>query len=254
MRDKTLLSYQNIIKRYPNLNISNARESYMTLREFGHSLGYIKNVMCAFKWNTNIPEYGIIIKELCSEIAISREKHYNKFKKLKWEQIIPPSGHSLDDLIKGLYTFFPPRRISDYAYMIYHTVEPLHLNPNYNYYILDSNIFIFQNYKTVVKFGIQRFVVPDNLYKLIQNYVSATCINNGEPLLKFRKGSNIFSEQSLMKRIMKIFGTSIDGLRHSFISYIYHNKNQLLLMDEISKKMAHNIETHLQYLDKNNLE
>ena len=55
-----------------------------------------------------------------------------------------------------------------------------------------------------------------------------------------------------MEKIKKLFGTSVNGLRHSFISHQYNQKQNLFTIETVSSQMAHNISTHLSYLDKDN--
>lgn len=252
MREKTEAEYKRTIERYKNFDLEKPRVVYNELRKSGLQLGYIKNVICAFKWKTKNDEYGKIIKELIDEIKITKKKHTNKFEKIDWAKIVEPAGDTVDDLIKGLYTLFPPRRVIDYAYMVLVDNNTGVTNNNYNYYVVSTNKFVFQNYKTVGKYKVQKFEVSEKLKKLIERYVKKQKIGNGDALLKFRKGSNVFSEQSLMKRIKKIFGTSVDGLRHSYITYIYKDGQNLYDIEDISLKMAHDIRTHLTYLDKEN--
>lgn len=252
MREKTEAEYNRTIERYKDFDINKPREVYDELRKSGLQLGYIKNVICAFKWKTKNDEYGSIIKELIEEIKAIKKNHINKFEKLDWSKIVEPTGDTTNDLIKGLYTLFPPRRVTDYAYMVYVINNTDVTNDNYNYYVSSTNKFIFQNYKTVGKYKKQKFVVSEKLQKLIEKYVKKQKIGNGDALLKFRTGSNVFSEQSLMKRIKKIFGTSVDGIRHSYITYLYKDGKNLFDIEDTSKKMAHDIRTHLTYLDKEN--
>lgn len=251
MREKTEKSYIKSLERYSGMDKRNAREVYEIIRGEGKSLGYIKNIMCAFKWKTKNEEYGKIIGELREEID-KGEKNVNKFKKIEWSKIEPPKGQTVDDLIKGLYTMFPPRRVMDYAYMIYQKKEGYE-DKRYNYFVEETGEFKFCNYKTVGKYGIQRFKVPKDLNELIKDYIKKNEIKDGDGLIKYRKGSKKFSEQSLMKKIKKIFGTSVDGIRHAYISSIYSDRKKLLEIEEISEKMGHNVKTHLRYMDKENI-
>jgi hypothetical protein len=256
MREETIKTYENKIKRYKEMDIKRPREVYKRLRETGLKLGYLKNVMCAFKWKTKDKEYGEIIKEINGEIKETREEHVNKFKKLDWGAIKKPEGETIDDMIKGLYTMIPPRRLSDYAYMIYVRREGDVKDKERNYYVKEEDKFIFQNYKTVGRFGIQRFKVAEEskeLTELIKRYVNKNKIKYGEAMLKYRKGSEMFRKENLGRRLQKIFGTSVDGLRHSYITYLYRDARKIYDIKRISEMMAHNIETHLTYLDKENV-
>lgn len=243
-----------MIKRYKMIDITKPREAYEEIKRGDLKMGYIRSVMCAFKWKTKDEEYGKIIKEIIGEIKKTEEPNKNRFKKIKWEEIEKPEGDTQRDLIIGLYTLFPPRRLIDYANMVYKEKEEeiKEKNEEENYYIKEKREYIFQNYKTVGKYGKQRFKVSDELGELIERYVKRYEIKTGDALIKNKKGSNRFSRDTLMTKIKKIFGTSVDGLRHSYITYLYKNMDNLFDIEDTSMKMAHNVGTHLKYLDREN--
>ncbi len=210
--------------------------------------GYLKNVMCALKWGTGREGYGEIIREISEEIRGEREENTNRFEKIDWKRIEKPRGEGVEDVIKGLYTIFPPRRLSDYAYMRYEEEER---EGDDNYYIKGGTM-IFNNYKTVGKYGKQRFKVEKELREIIERYVKREGIREGEWLLKYRRGSDGSSKRTLERKLKKIFGTSVDGLRHGYITSLYKEGRNLYKIKETSEKMGHDIETHLTYMDKEN--
>ena len=251
LRAKTKEAYEKILKRYEELEIKDARGTYKKIRESGIGLSYTKMIMSAFKWETKEAEYGKIIKEIMEEMKKTTKPYENKFKKVKWEEIESPTGDTVNDLIKGIYTMFSPRRVMDYANMVYIEREEEIKSKEENYYMKGGE-YVFQNYKTVGKYGVQRFKVSEELKGLIERYVKRNEIKAGDALIKNKKGSKRFSRDALMERIKRIFGTSVNGLKHSYITYLYRNMDNLFDIEETSAKMAHSVVTHLQYLDKEN--
>ena len=246
MREKTKDEYKKMLLRYKHLIYKEPKEVFESLKKMGLKMGYIKNVICAMKWETGDEKYSEIIKEIIEETK-KKEKFKNKFEKINWGAIKKPESDTVDDMIKGLYTLFPPRRVTDYANMIY--ADKIGEEEE-NYYV--NGKFIFRNYKTVGKYGEQKFDVSKELRELIDKYVKKNEIENGDALLKYRKGGLRFSRQSLMRRIKEIFGTTVDGLRHSYITYIYNDKGKLFDIEKTSEMMGHDVKTHIGYLDKDN--
>ena len=102
------------------------------------------------------------------------------------------------------------------------------------------------------RYGKQRFVIPDKLWELIQRYVKSTKIKYGERLLQYRRHSDKYNKRTLMNKLTQIFGASVDGIRHSYITNLYRDPNNLYNIKEISNQMSHSVETHLTYMDKEN--
>jgi hypothetical protein len=226
----------------------------------GLCIGYIKTILGALKYHTQkedigkIQEYAEEIKKI-SAMQQREEKYINKFEKIDWNNIPKVTGVTVDDLIIGLYTMFPPRRIIDYAYMTYVIDERDVVNSDENYYIKNINTFVFQNYKLIKSYGVQRFAISHELGKLINDYVLANHIVPNDPLIKYcarRPPKNKFNKYHLAKKLNKIFGTSVDGIRHSYITWLYTHPKNLYNIDDTSRKMGHSIIAHLNYLDKEN--
>lgn len=249
--------YKKIIKLYGHLESTTVDDMILELRKKNISIDYMKLILAAFKNNATdekrIAELAVGIHQLTCE-QNNKEKFVNRFKKIDWDNIPRPSGATINDLIIGLYTMVPPRRIIDYAYMTYVTDENHATNLEENYCVEQSKLFIFNNYKSSHKYGIQRFDIPDDLFGLIIAYVKSNNINNGEPLLKYREyhKETKFNKRHLNRKLNDIFGTSVDGLRHSYITWLYKTPSNLFDIHSVSYKMGHNIRTHLSYLDKEN--
>jgi integrase len=249
MRETTKTEYQKTVERYKELKFLTPKERYEELKKKNISDGYIKVVISAFHYFFPDEENKIIIKEIRDKLN-KKEKHVNKFKKIDWTKIIPPTGDDVNSVIKALYYYFI-RRISDYAYMEYVDDKKMTNDENKNYYVANENKFIFQNYKTVGAYGRQEFIVPEKLKEIIEKYVKKNKIKSGDALLKYKHGKE-FNRDNLRGRIERIFGVSIDGLRHAYITWLYKDSNKLYDIEDISYKLAHSVSTEISYLDKEN--
>lgn len=250
--------YKRIVKEYGKMRGKGISAMVEELKKQNLSIGYIKTILSALKWHEgkdgkNEAEYKEEIRKI-SEEQSKKEKHTNRFKKIDWSKIKKIKGSDVDDLIKGLYTMFPPRRIKDYAYMVYIKDRDGVTDEDVNYYISDEHKLLFQNYKTIKTYGKQEFGVSKQLNELIEKYVKTNEIKEGEPLIKYRTYTkeNKFNKRYLSKKLTEIFGTSVDGLRHAYITWLYKNPKNLYDIEEISEKMGHDVKTHLRYLDKEN--
>lgn len=248
--------YERMIRRYEIISNLSPSEKYKRLEEMGLSKGHIKCIMCAFKWKCKEEEkeeYGEIIKELGDEVR-KQPKYTNRFKKIRWEEMIMRCKKiervGVKEIIMSLYVMFPPRRLEDYAEMEY--IEDEEDIGEGNYYI-DGRI-IFQKYKTHRKYGRQEFKISDELNERMKRYIDEQQIKGGEKLIRFRKNSKGGGnrEVNLRRYLQDIFGESVDGIRHAYITWLYRDGANLYNIEEISEKMAHNVRTHLTYLDKDN--
>ena len=245
--EQTEKKYKEMIKMYGYLMDKSIDEIIEGLK--GMSDGSQKNVLSAFRWETMSDKYDKKIKEINKKVT-EKQNNTNKFKKIDWSKIEEPTGNTVDDVIKGIYTMFPPRRIEDYVYMCY--IENEEEEGDENYYI--EGRFIFKKYKTSKRYGRQEFKVSDKLKELIDSYIKMMNITSGETLLQYkydaRRGTR--SDKTLRNKLMKIFGVSVDGLRHAYITEIHKDPKNLYKLKEISDKMAHSIGVHMTYLDKEN--
>lgn len=157
-------------------------------------------------------------------------------------------------LVAGLYTFFPPRRIKDYALMKI-TDNEKDLDTDFNYVLLDKkgnvDSFIFNNFKTSSSFGRQKFKIKGKLQHIIQEYIDEQDLKVGEPLISSR--GKMIKPNTLTKYIPELFeritgfNISVNDLRKSCISH-YLNKNiSLNKKKSLAEKMAHSVGTQMLY-------
>jgi hypothetical protein len=254
IRDKTRKQYNSIINRYSFLEPNDPTIVINYVSDLNLSNGSKKNIICAFKWAANRSEYSDEIIRLSQMIAQEKERYTNKFPKLDMTPINIRSP--IDNLIYNLYTKFPPRRLSDYSNMIY-IADPMSIDKGgqHNYVIESDRKFLFQNYKTCRSFGIQTFQIPDNLWDAIDRYIDEAGISYGDHLLKFGRGKATGDTQSLASHLKRIFGGSVDAIRHAYITRLYRDPAAIYNIEDISLKMGHKIDTHIGYLDaRNNIE
>jgi len=146
--------------------------------------------------------------------------------------------------------YFPPRRAEDYAHMRYiKTEEEVEED---NYMIEETREFIFQKYKTRKRYGKQRFEIPEKLYGLIRRYIKKNKIEYGERLIQYNGHSDKYNDRSLRNKLKEIFGASVDGIRHAYVTNLYRNPENLYNIKEISMMMSHSVGEHIMYLDKEN--
>jgi len=261
--NKTKKEYARILKKYSEYDVNDPIKIFNSLvilsRKNNLSIGSIKQTMCAFKYEYNEDcgpldevnqKYRDIIFGLIKISKVKEESGTNKFKKVEWENIINKINDDtlspLDAMITAIYVLLPPRRLNDYLYMRY-TVKPNKTyDTNFNYYVRSTGQFIFNNYKTSKTYGIQTFPINSQLKKIIDNYIDMNSISNKKLLLNISKAT-------LSRKLENIFGVSVCGLRHSFISHLYQDANNLFDIKKISQMMGHNVQTHLNYLDRDNI-
>ena len=176
----------------------------------------------------------------------------NNKKKLdypKWKTLININIDQLTNqnkLIYNLYVLMPPRRIKDYINFVYVSNINNIIDQNNNYCFIDyenlnNSKFIFYNYKTFKTYGIQKLIISDDLLNFIIEYVKNQNIKDNEKLIK------INSNTRFIEALNKIFGYSVDIIRHSFIDYLYTLNLSYSELDKISFYMAHNIKQQQKY-------
>lgn len=202
--------------------------------------------------NKSKDEYKIILleySEYLNGIVIKIKNDKKKLDYPKWKTLININIDQLTDqnkLIYNLYVLMPPRRIKDYINFVYVSNINNIIDQNNNYCFIDyenlnNSKFIFYNYKTFKTYGIQKLIISDDLLNFIIEYVKNQNIKDNEKLIK------INSNTRFIEALNKIFGYSVDIIRHSFIDYLYTLNLSYSELDKISFYMAHNIKQQQKY-------
>lgn len=170
------------------------------------------------------------------EIITIRERLKNEILEFIDNKIISVAQYNklLSLLVLSLYTMIPPRRNVDFIEMFFinHNKDTLDSNKNYLDYI--NKKFIFNNYKTNKKYGLQSLEIPNNLLEIINLYLKHHPLNPDKKLLfkkniefrflVFSDGSpfNLNSTTRLLNKLFdgKRIGSSM--LRHIYLSSKYN--------------------------------
>lgn len=156
---------------------------------------------------------------------------------------------NIDDiLIYALYTLFPSRRL-DYRNMkITYETNKDKLN-DINYLIIDSpKRFIFNDYKTYKKYGKQDFIIDSDLDKIINRYINAKKLKNGDYLFSLERDKNeILSQPNFTNKIINVFKKiynvpiSVRFIRMSWASSLYNTNMSMKDIKDIAFKMSHSL-------------
>lgn len=133
-------------------------------------------------------------------------------------------------LLLSLYTMIQPRRNKDYSEMFFVLDEPATMDNTKNYYVMSTDEFIFNNYKTAKAHGQQRAKVSKELAAVIESYIERymnviTMDAKAEehPLLVLANGKRINPTNGITRILNKALGKNIgsSALRHIFLSNKY---------------------------------
>ena len=149
-------------------------------------------------------------------------------------------------MIYALYTLFPARRL-DYRNMKLTTETNVDMLNDFNYLILSSpKIFVFNDYKTYATYGKQVFKIPDDLDMIINQYITAKKLRNGDFLFSLmRDTKEPISEPNFSPKVKgvfkKVYGIPISMrfIRMSWATDLYASNPTQTKVKEIAFKMAH---------------
>jgi len=136
-----------------------------------------------------------------------------------------------------------PRRLQDFTKMKIKNFKITDQSINF----IKNQQFIFNIYKTAKSTGQQQILIPDNLYKILQQWIK---INPTEYLL-FDNNKNPLREIQLNQRLNKILGSgqSVTSLRHTFLTDNYKSTIQKYKQMETSMvKMGSSIAQKYYYV------
>ena len=170
----TKKTYERIIERNPEMNENDPEEIMSMIKE--KEKGYQKLILRAYLYkykkthtlDETIKKYREMIHKLMNEIKEKEKSHKNRFAKIALKEIeIKENDYTIRNVITGLYTLIPPRRLEDYSLMRYVKKREEIGEKEYNYYIEKEGIFYFQVYKTVKTYKIQEIKVDENCQVLV---------------------------------------------------------------------------------------
>lgn len=173
----------------------------------------------------------------------------------------------IDALVLGLYVYMKPRRNKDYIDMVVVPTERPGLG-DVNLLVLNSQEFVFKNYKTATTYGEQRFKIPDELMAIIFRYLHARGIDKDstgsnsnkkaktpknmgsyvpQPFLVQANGKP-FNNNGITRILNRVFGGKIGSsmLRHIYLSGKYGD-----ILEEQKKDaeaMAHSVSMQKDYI------
>lgn len=264
----TVKMYEFALKKYAHIDIYDPINAIKQLESIetkkGHlSPSYIKMILSSFVWkirteNKNKNEedipalkfYALIISHIRSimEKDARQNKKDNHFIP-DWNEIIEKreneykNGNMREHLILSLYTYIPPRRLQDFILMKFVNTLDETQDTQYNYYVKNDKILVFNVYKTAKTHKQQIIELPKKLNDIILNYIKLKNMPPGSFLIGMH---NYLQLNYLLKRLL---GCSVDALRHSYINHAYSQydmpTNQY--MNDLAYKMGHTLETNLLY-------
>jgi len=166
----------------------------------------------------------------------------------------PPWDKYLSYVILCLYTLIQPRRNKDYSEMFFVFDEPETIDSSKNYYVLSTDTFIFNNYKTAQHKGQQRIKVNPALAAVLEAYIEyylqVIPIDKKAdvyPLLVLKTGARINPTNGITRILNRTLGKNIgsSAIRHIFLSSKYGSV--LKEMKEDAAVMAHGLDTQRDY-------
>lgn len=127
----------------------------------------------------------------------------------------------LEKVIYGIYMLIPPRRL-EYINMFI-TTNSARLDDDKNYLVLTKRFpthFIFNNYKTSYTYGCQNITIPEQLGKVIYDYITSNKLKSGDRFLKMNYNQFIKLIKGVFKKVYDIDGITNRWLRISYATHI----------------------------------
>ena len=154
----------------------------------------------------------------------------------------------LHKLLYSLYVFTPPRR-NEYQ-NIFIVNYKSRLDKDKNYILLNKKYpehFVFNNYKTADKYGSQKIVIPNELAKIIYNYIKENKLKSGDKLITLSINNYIQNIKKAFKIVYGIDGITTRWLRISYATYIDNVKISNNEKNKIVENMAHSAQQSSKY-------
>ena len=163
-------------------------------------------------------------------------------------------------LLLNLFTRFPPRRNADYHYMriVKETPKGFVMDKNRNYYFVDRNKMIFNNYKTAKTHGPQVYSLDNKpkLVSVLKNYIKIHPLtaNNEFNMLVSDTGKTMESTNAITRLLNSVVKKYLGKdknvgstmLRHSYITDKYKKVDKD--REEEAAAMGHTVAMSRQYV------
>lgn len=156
------------------------------------------------------------IKDIFADLKTKADMLFKKKTALTPSELQQIQNYVVVALLSGI--FVPPRRSKDFCDFKIKNVQEN--KDNY----LQKNEMVFNSYKTMKSYGVQRVAVPAPLKTILNKWIKL----NPTDYLLFDVNSNPLTPVKLNQRFNKIFGgkISVNSFRHSYLTEKYgeHNK------------------------------
>lgn len=223
------------------------------------SISFIKIAISAIMWKLRSDElfdhskalskYRKYITSLCKITEEREQNHQHNATNIpKWADIIAIRDNlaprkNKDHLVLSLYTYIPPRRLSDFVLMKIISSQNKITDMHFNYYVYSSNMFIFNVYKTHNAYAQQIIIIPKELKQIVDDYIKKKNLTENSLLLGLK------NYQNLHVILVKNVGTGIDNIRHSFVNdkYKTYKIPENKMLEDTAIAMGHSLQTHLRY-------
>lgn len=152
-------------------------------------------------------------------------------------------------LILCLYTMIEPQRL-DFSPMRFVSADTGSKTENLCVLNDTGAVFIFNAYKSERKYGQRRIDAPADMFAVLKQWRT---INVSDWLITKTDRTTPLSDVMLGQRIQAIFEaaagkkTSVDILRHSYVSFMRQNEMKLLDKEKMAKNMGHSTDMNEKY-------
>lgn len=226
---------------------------YDTLKAKNAELDLIDPSIKTEKQKVNWKSWDDILK-IHSELA-EKVKEFSHLKSL--------TGHQWDILqqytVLSLYVLMDaPRRNADFIHMVVVRSMPKEMDINKNYFDVENEEFIFNNYKTAKKYGTQTIKIPDNLMDILNVYLKyhpSYAVGGRKPqeirFLVNDKGAVLKADNSITRILNCALKANIGSsmLRHIYLSWKFPSE-LLDDMEETADAMAHSVAEQKRYVKR----
>lgn len=189
-------------------------------------------------WNAVVKKYDELVEEV-KLFSSNKEINKTQYNKL------------LELMVLALYRWIPPRR-SEFSNMF--IVKKLNgQSPEYNYLSIGDKKFLFNQYKTVKKYGPEFIDIPDELMTIIMIYLKYHPLIRGKkvydvPFLIYHNEEAFNKVNSITRVLNKVFNMKISSsmLRHIWNTGQYGDT--IKAMKDNADKMGHSLEQAIAYI------